>query len=324
MSITSPDSPVEVARIALKRLAERGLPPTPDNYAQFYNAIVTIKSPQAKPQEELQQAWQVLCQVDEAVGEASEAMQQLIETLDSERGAMLASLGRLRYARDAHAEQRASVEETHSTLADLLDSVISSTNSIHSTVSASHSDLQQIRDSVRHIEEDLAFNRKMLEQDALTGTFNRQGLDHHLAREVRRAQRQGGKLTAVIFDLDDFKRINDAYGHLIGDQVLVHVANLTRVVLRESDLLVRYGGEEFLLLLVDTDVNGASYVIDRLRAVAARTPFVHKGQRVEVSFSTGIAQLAADENGRALLLRADEALYRAKNAGKSRTEFAPA
>ncbi|MBM3117189.1 GGDEF domain-containing protein [Jeongeupia naejangsanensis] len=324
MSITPPDNPVEVARIALKRLSERGLPPTPDNYAQFYNAIVTIKSPQTKAPEELQQAWQVLCQVDEAVGEASEAMQQLIDTLDSERGAMLVSLGRLQHARDAHAARRASVEETHNTLADLLDSVITSTNSIHSTVSASHSDLQSIRDSVRHIEEDLAFNRRMLEQDALTGTFNRQGLDHHLAREVKVALRNGGRLTAVIFDLDDFKQINDTHGHLIGDQVLVHVANLTRVVLRENDLLVRYGGEEFLILLTDTDVNGASYVIDRLRTVAGRTPFLHKGQRIEVSFSTGIAQLRPDENGRALLLRADEALYRAKNTGKSRTEIAPA
>ncbi|BCL76419.1 hypothetical protein JHS3_21550 [Jeongeupia sp. HS-3] len=324
MSITSPESPVEVARIALKRLSERGLPPTPDNYAQFYNAIVTIKSPDAKAPEDLQQAWQVLCQVDEVVGEASEAMQQLIDTLGDEQGAMIASLGRLRHVREAHAEQRASVEETHTTLTHLLDSVITSTHSIHSTVSASHSDLQTIRESVRHIEQDLAFNRRMLEQDALTGTFNRQGLDHHLAREVKLAQRQGGKLTAVIFDLDDFKQINDVHGHLIGDQVLVHMANLTRVVLRESDLLVRYGGEEFLLLLVDTDVNGASYVIDRLRTVANRTPFVHKGQRVDVSFSTGIAQLRADENGRALLLRADEALYRAKTGGKSRTELAPA
>ncbi|GHD66669.1 GGDEF domain-containing protein [Jeongeupia chitinilytica] len=324
MSMTSPESPVEVARIALKRLAERGLPPTPDNYAQFYNAIVTIKSPQTKAPEDLQQAWQVLCQVDEAVGEASEAMQQLIDTLDGERSAMLVSLGRLQHAHAAHVERRASVEETHSTLADLLDRVINSTNSIHSTVSASHSDLQSIRDSVRHIEQDLAFNRKMLEQDALTGTFNRQGLDHHLAREVKLAQRNGQRLTAVIFDLDDFKQINDQHGHLIGDQVLIHVANLTRVVLRESDLLVRYGGEEFLILLADTDINGASYVIDRLRTVAGRTPFVHKGQRVEVSFSTGIAELQPDENGRALLLRADEALYRAKNAGKSRTEIASA
>jgi len=322
MSTTQPVNPVEVARIALKRLAERGLPPTPENYAQFYNAIATIKSPESKNSTELQNAWQILVKLDDAVGDAQENLGDLVCALTAGGERMSGSLGALQDAKQAHSDRRMSVEEAHSALESLLTDLIDSTSSIHSTVSSSTDDLRSIRDAVKHIEEDLAFNRKMLEQDALTGALNRQGFDHVLATEVKRAQRHASKLAVVMFDLDDFKLINDRYGHLTGDQVLIHVTNLTKAVLRESDFLVRYGGEEFLVLLPETDVHGAQYVIDRLRTVAHRTPFLHKNQRIDVNFSTGIAALKPEENGRALVLRADEALYRAKHSGRGRVEIA--
>ncbi|MBM5570080.1 MULTISPECIES: GGDEF domain-containing protein [Deefgea] len=322
MTMSTPVNPVEIARIALKRLTERGLPPTPDNYTQFYNAILTIKAPETKTATEMQLAWQVLYKLDDAVSDTAELTSSLLDNLASSSSVFEQKLGDLQQVRQAHAEKSVSPEETHASLEDMLNVVISTTHNVHSTVTTSHSDLQTIRDSIRHIEEDLAFNRKVLEQDALTGALNRQGLDHLLMREVKRAQRIDGRLTAAIIDLDDFKQINDKFTHLVGDQVLIHMTNLTKAVLRESDILVRYGGEEFLLLLVDTDVRGASYVIDRLKLVAGRTPFIHHNQRIEVRFSAGIAQLKDDENGRALLLRADEALYRAKQGGRGKTEIA--
>ncbi|QLI82004.1 GGDEF domain-containing protein [Chitinibacter fontanus] len=322
MSSATPVNPVEIARIALKRLSERGLPPTPENYAQFYNAIVTIKAPESKTATEMQLAWQVLYKLDDAAHDMGEVTEGLLSNLSGSTAVMQDSLGSLQAVREAHASQSVPPEETHATLEDLLNVVISTTHNVHSTVTTSHSDLQTIRDSIRHIEEDLAFNRKVLEQDALTGALNRQGLDHLLMREVKRAQRNDARLTAVIIDLDEFKAINDRFTHLVGDQVLVHMANLTKAVLRESDILVRYGGEEFLILLVDTDSKGAAYVIDRLRLVTGRTPYMHHAQRIEVRFSAGIAQLRNDENGRAMVLRADEALYRAKNSGRGKTEMA--
>nr|WP_314898635.1 GGDEF domain-containing protein [uncultured Deefgea sp.] len=322
MTMSTPVNPVEIARIALKRLTERGLPPTPDNYSQFYNAILTIKAPETKTATEIQLAWQVLYKLDDAVADTSELTSSLLDNLAGSTAVFEQKLGDLKQVRQAHAEKSVSAEETHASLEDMLNVVISTTHNVHSTVTTSHSDLQTIRDSIRHIEEDLACNRKVLEQDALTGALNRQGLDHLLLREVKRAQRIDGRLTAAIIDLDDFKQINDKFTHLVGDQVLIHVTNLTKAVLRESDILVRYGGEEFLLLLVDTDIRGASYVIDRLKLVAGRTPFIHHNQRIEVRFSAGIAQLKDDENGRALLLRADEALYRAKQGGRGKTEIA--
>ena len=314
-------NPVEIARIALKRLAERGMPPTPENYAQFYNAIVTIKSPEEKTNDELQRAWQILCRLDDVVGDARNTTEQLLSSLAEGGETMANSLGQLKQTRQAHISRNQPVEETHTKLEELLDEIIHSTSNIHITVKSSHVDLAAIRESVRNIEEDLAHSRKMLELDPLTGTLNRQGFDHLLSTEVKRARRSGAKLTVVIFDLDDFKLINDRYGHLIGDQVLVHMANLAKVVLRETDSLVRYGGEEFLVLLPETDQHGAQYVVDRLRVVAAKTPFMHKAQRIDVTFSSGIAALKDDENGRAVVLRADEALYRAKHSGRGRIEI---
>jgi diguanylate cyclase len=322
MTSPTPVNPVEIARIALKRLSERGLAPTPENYAQFYNAIVTIKAPESKTATEMQLAWQVLYKLDDATNDAAEITAGLLDNLSGSTALMQDSLGSLQAVREAHENQSVSPEETHAHLEDLLNVVINTTHNVHSTVTTSHSDLQTIRESIRHIEEDLAFNRKVLEQDALTGALNRQGLDHLLMREVKRAQRNDSRLTAVLLDLDDFKQVNDRYTHMVGDQVLVHMANLTKAVLRESDILIRYGGEEFLILLVDTDMKGAAYVIDRLRLVTGRTPYMHHAQRIEIRFSSGIAQLRNDENGRALVLRADEALYRAKNSGRGKTELA--
>ncbi|WP_410497516.1 GGDEF domain-containing protein [Chitinibacter sp. S2-10] len=321
MSTATPVNPVEIARIALKRISERGLPPTPDNYSQFYNAIVTIKSPESKTASEMQLAWQVLYKLDDAAYDMGGVADGLLSQLSGSTSMMQDSLGDLHAVREAHAAQKLAPEETHASLTNLLNAVINTTHDVHSTVLGSQSELQTIRDSIRHIEDDLAFNRKVLEQDALTGALNRQGLDHLLMREVKRAQREKQGLTAALISLDDFKTINDQFSHQVGDQVLLHLVTLAKAVLRESDFLVRYGTEEFLILLVDTEVKGAAYVIDRLHLVTARTPYMLETKRIDLRFSTGIAQLREDENGLAMVLRADEALYRAKNSGRNKTEI---
>lgn len=322
MSSGAAVNPVEIARIALKRLAERGLPPTPENYSQFYNAIVTIKSPESKTSDELQVAWELLYKIDDLVDEANSATGKLLEVLAGGGEEMAISLGALHNVRRAHAEQRHSPEESHSALETLLNQIIESTQNVHSTVTTSHDDLQVIRDSIQHIEEDLSFSRKIMEQDTLTGALNRQGLDHILLREVKRARRGDGKLSAALIEIDEFTQINERFGHAVGDLLLVHVANLAKAVLRDSDLLVRYSAEEFLLLLPETDASSARYVVDRLKLVTGNTPFIYHNQRIEIHFSAGIAALKVEENGRALVLRADEALYRAKHSGRGKIELA--
>ena len=322
MSGASPVSPVEIARIALKRLAERGLAPTPENYSQFYNAIVTIKSPESKNTSELQLAWEVLYKVEDLISEANDAAEKLLEVLEGGGVEMETSLNALNDVRCAHKGKRRSVEETHSVLEGLLAQIIESTRNVHTTVTTSQDDLQQIRNSIRNIEQDLSFSRKMMEQDALTGALSRHGLDHLVVREVHRARGNDGKLSAVLMELDDFCQISDRFGHGVGDQALVHVCNLAKAALRDSDMLVRYGEDEFLLLLPETDAAGARYVVERMRQVMVNTPFIYQSQRIELHFSAGIAALKADENGRALVLRADEARDRARHSGRGRIELA--
>ena len=315
-------NPVEIARIALKKLSERGLPPTPENYTKFYNAIATIKSPEAKTSFETLQAWQLLYKVGDLLTDVGETTDQLMTTLAEGGETMSSSLDQLQDTRRAHLEQSASPDDTHSKLESLLNTIISSTSEMHSSVSASGVDLQAIRDSVRHIEEDLAVNRQILEQDALTGAMNRQGFDNRLVCEAKLAQRHNHKLSVVLLDLDDFKQVNDRFGHAVGDNVLVHIAGLAKSVLRDTDILVRYGGEEFLILLAETDIHGARYVLERLQQMCRRNPLIYKQQRLDVTFSTGIAMLRSDENGRAMVLRADEALYAAKRNGRGLIEMA--
>jgi two-component system cell cycle response regulator len=152
--------------------------------------------------------------------------------------------------------------------------------------------------------------------DPLTGVGNRRRLDQAMAAEIARAARSGTKLCAFIADLDHFKRVNDTYGHEAGDNVLAAFGGLLRRSTRVTDIVARFGGEEFVMLLPDTELAQAVASAERIRAALA-------AERVEplpdpVTASFGVAELAAGETAAALMQRADKALYQAKQAGRNR------
>jgi diguanylate cyclase (GGDEF)-like protein len=155
--------------------------------------------------------------------------------------------------------------------------------------------------------------------DPLTGLSNRLKFDQALSAEIRRARRFDVALSLVIYDVDHFKHINDAYGHLAGDQVLIKLSGFVAKRMRETDLLARWGGEEFVILLPLSDVSMAEQFAEILRGAIATLPFDH-GKSVTCSF--GVAQLAAGESAERLVARADEALYRGKRNGRNRVELA--
>jgi diguanylate cyclase (GGDEF)-like protein len=155
--------------------------------------------------------------------------------------------------------------------------------------------------------------------DPLTGLSNRLKFDQALSAEIRRARRFDVALSLVIFDVDHFKQINDAYGHQAGDQVLIKLSGFVAKRMRETDLLARWGGEEFVILLPLSDVPMAVRFAEILREAIATLSFDH-GKPVACSF--GVAQLVAGENAERLVGRADEALYRAKLNGRNRVEMA--
>jgi diguanylate cyclase (GGDEF)-like protein/PAS domain S-box-containing protein len=161
--------------------------------------------------------------------------------------------------------------------------------------------------------------RHMASTDPLTDVYNRRYFYDSARAEFERSRRYQHPLSVILIDLDHFKRVNDTFGHLTGDYVLVEATKRMRQVVREVDLLARYGGEEFIVLLPETSQEGAALVAERLRQQIMDTLFFRGGNNVKVSISLGLASLDKDcPDLDALLERADQALYAAKEAGRGR------
>jgi two-component system cell cycle response regulator len=158
-------------------------------------------------------------------------------------------------------------------------------------------------------------------RDGLTGAWNRKYLDERLVQEVAFAIRHRAPLSVVLLDIDHFKKVNDTYGHLIGDEVLKATAAALRAALRTEDLLARYGGEEFVVLARGVDLKGGVQLAERLRVVAERRPIVTSGHSITRTISAGVATLECCgplATAERLLGLADERLYRAKEGGRNR------
>jgi diguanylate cyclase (GGDEF)-like protein len=155
--------------------------------------------------------------------------------------------------------------------------------------------------------------RQLADLDALTGLHNRRYFHETLAREVSRAQRYSRQLALIVFDLDDFKAINDRIGHLSGDAVLAETAERVRDVVRSADIACRVGGDEFAVILPESSTADADQLYHRLRGAVSSRPV---GQAGRLFLSAGIAELLPDDDPTNFFERADEALYRAKELGK--------
>jgi diguanylate cyclase (GGDEF)-like protein len=171
-------------------------------------------------------------------------------------------------------------------------------------------------------------SRRLYEQtvrDALTGAFNRHFLDERLRAELSYAKRQGVPLSVLFVDADHFKRINDTYGHSGGDEVLRRIARLLAETMRTEDVVARFGGEEFVIVVRGVDAVGVLAVAERVRAEVEALSIVHEGRRIPVTVSIGVATQSPDREFASveeLLAVADGALYRAKEAGRNRVFLA--
>ncbi len=172
---------------------------------------------------------------------------------------------------------------------------------------------ERLRDNVQ-------LSIEMAITDALTGLYNRRYMETHVGTLVDQAIARGKPLSVLILDIDYFKSINDSHGHDAGDDVLQDFAIRIRKSIRGIDLACRYGGEEFVVVMPETDMAVATMVAERLRRRIASEPFpIQKGARtVDVTISVGIAALGPNDNAAAVIKRADQALYRAKRDGRNR------
>jgi diguanylate cyclase (GGDEF)-like protein len=155
--------------------------------------------------------------------------------------------------------------------------------------------------------------------DELTGLYNRRGLVEAGRREVERSYRYEHKLSAILMDIDHFKLVNDTYGHGAGDQVLGLIGDRFRTGLRWSDIVGRYGGEEFLVLLPEADLKGAMRAAERLRKLISGDPYQLEECELRLTVSLGVAMMDASFSDLGeLIKRADDALYLAKQSGRNR------
>ncbi len=166
--------------------------------------------------------------------------------------------------------------------------------------------------------------RKLSVTDPLTGAYNREFLHTQLPAEIEAAEQRGHALSVAMIDVDHFKTINDRFGHDVGDRVLAEVANRLRATIRSGDSLIRYGGEEFLIVLPQTDVQKAAEIGERMRTHMQDESILAGEHAVEVRISVGIAERrTSEEEPSDLIRRADTMLYAAKGRGRNRVEVEP-
>lgn len=154
-------------------------------------------------------------------------------------------------------------------------------------------------------------------RDPLTGLYNRLAYDERIVQELARWKRYSQPMVMMIIDIDHFKTVNDTYGHKAGDKALVLIANQIRDHLRESDFLARFGGEEFVVLMPETDLDSAIIAADKLLKAVERCEFHYQNAKVSITVSAGLAQPRKDDSTESLFQRADQAMYRAKAAGRN-------
>ncbi len=185
-------------------------------------------------------------------------------------------------------------------------------------VAAARKQAEAAESKIRQLEAELEEVSEKVREDALTGSLNRRGLDEALASEAARAERYGNALCVSVIDLDNFKNLNDTYGHSAGDEALVHLVKVIKALLRPSDSVGRFGGEEFVVLLPETTLDAGKFAIERLQRELTKQFFLANNEKLLITFSAGVAQLRPGESESEVVKRADRAMYRAKQAGKNR------
>ncbi len=297
-------------------LTERGLSPTPENYSSIYNELSggalrpswTAEKTIAT-ERKLDSDRELINLILTLISTATESTSTLAQNLGIQNKSIATSVNAL--------EQTEEKQE----ILSLLHIISATAHSIQRSVEDTGVELASTKNALDTMRKELQQAREQMVLDPLTGARNRFGMEITLNQEISRVRRSHTSLTLAMLDLDHFKHLNDTHGHDAGDQVLLYFTLLSKSVLRESDVLFRYGGEEFLVLLPDTELNGAIFMLERLQQMLQKSPLSYHQKKISVTFSAGIAGLRDLDNGASLIQRADRALYNAKTLGRNRVEI---
>nr|CRH07325.1 Protein of unknown function. Probable diguanylate cyclase [Candidatus Magnetococcus massalia] len=256
------------------------------------------------------------------VAEMAQRIQIIRTQTSGATGRLDASMGRIQAATDLD-----ELEAVRTVLINEAEALRKQTEELEETLQDQQEELERTKLQLHQAQQALDEAREESLTDPLTHIANRRALFESLSKEFSRSRRYKEPLSLLILDLDHFKKINDNFGHPVGDKVLIQVASHVKELLRKADTVGRYGGEEFVVLLPETGLQQAEEKAEQIRHQINALKFKLRDETLQVTASIGVAQLddgeAADPNEETLIKRADKALYTAKDSGRNRVELAP-
>jgi len=262
-------------------------------------------------------------QLKPALTEAKDTLKKMVATFVDRLVEMTESTGDYHKKIEGYQAQIASTENIGE-LNVLLNNILEDTRAIGLSMqrtrdefSLSQQKTAEAEKRILQLTTELGIIGEAAHQDYLTGALNRRGMHEALEREFSRADRHSADLCIAMMDIDHFKKINDHLGHVTGDEALTYFVKIIKDVLRTTDVIARYGGEEFIIILPATPEEEAVSVIARVQRELTKNFFMHKNERVLITFSAGVAQRKPGETPESLIPRADAALYIAKQNGRN-------
>ncbi len=264
----------------------------------------------------------------QSLTDAKATLKSLMTTFIDRLGELTESTGEYHNKIEGYS-QKIGKADNLAELSHILKDVMYDTRIIQASALRSHEELlnqkkqaDEAEARIQELEHELEEVSELVREDQLTGALNRRGLDETIERELKRADRSRTAVSVALLDIDNFKQLNDTIGHQAGDRALKHLTKVIKETLRPADTVGRYGGEEFLIVLPDTDLEAAIEAMQRLQRDLTKKFFMHNNERVLVTFSAGVALRGEAEDAEDLIGRADKAMYQAKLAGKNRVEAA--
>ncbi|WP_293005155.1 GGDEF domain-containing protein [Nitrosomonas sp.] len=261
--------------------------------------------------------------VKQSLNKTRETMRQMVTSLISNLEELSDATGGYHEKLEYYSE-RISKADNIEDINQLLTEIMQETQKVQNNVLNHRNDLafaraeiDEAQNQIYQLETQLQEMSEQVQEDHLTGALNRRGLDTAFKREVAQLTRSEGTLCFALLDIDNFKQLNDTHGHHVGDDALKYLVEAVKETVRRDDVISRYGGEEFAILLPNSGLKTAISTVARIRRYLTKKFFLHGNDRLLITFSAGVAQLQSGESQASLFKRADEALYSAKRNGKN-------
>lgn len=261
--------------------------------------------------------------IKDSLGKARVTMRQMVTSLISNLGELSDAAGEYQDKLSLYSEKINAIDDIDE-INKLLAEIMQETKKVQKNVLNYRNDLliaraeaEAAQSQITQLETQLQEMGEKVHEDHLTGILNRRGFDSAYQRAASYALRSNTPLCFALLDIDNFKQLNDTHGHHVGDNALRHLVAAVKETVRLEDVVSRYGGEEFAILLPNTALKEATQAISRIRRYMTKKFFLHDNNRLLITFSGGVAQLFPGESQEDLFKRADEALYRAKKNGKN-------